>query len=244
MSFKFSLVIPCYNESENIPLLLNKIHDVFRTRKDIEVILVDNGSTDNSSESFISCNNEELSSFVRVVSLMPNQGYGGGILAGLRVASGEFLSWTHADLQTDPKDLLEVINLLERISNDSSNEIDNVFVKGKRYGRPLSDVFFTLGMGCFETLLFRHILFDINAQPTFFSKKFFDTWINPPSDFSLDLYAFVMAQKAKLRIFRIPVYFGKRIYGDSKWNIDWRAKAKFIKRTISYSLELFSKGAK
>ena len=42
---KFSLVIPCYNEAKNIPLLLKRCA-VFNDRDDFEIILVDNGSTD------------------------------------------------------------------------------------------------------------------------------------------------------------------------------------------------------
>ena len=42
---KFSLVIPCYNEAKNIPLLLERCA-VFNGRDDFEIILVDNGSTD------------------------------------------------------------------------------------------------------------------------------------------------------------------------------------------------------
>ena len=46
---KFSLVIPCYNEVKNIPLLLERCA-VFNSRDDFEIILVDNGSTDDSKE--------------------------------------------------------------------------------------------------------------------------------------------------------------------------------------------------
>ena len=46
---KFSLVIPCYNEAANLPLLLARCKELTR-HGDVEVILVDNGSTDNSPE--------------------------------------------------------------------------------------------------------------------------------------------------------------------------------------------------
>jgi hypothetical protein len=47
-----------------------------------------------------------------------------------------------------------------------------------------------------------------------------------------------MAQKQGLEIKRFPVKFGKRVFGTSHWNIDWKAKKKFIMRTIQFSLEL------
>lgn len=45
---KLSIVVPCYNEEENIPLLLERFDEVVQG-KDMEVILVDNGSTDDSA---------------------------------------------------------------------------------------------------------------------------------------------------------------------------------------------------
>lgn len=47
---KFSVVIPCYNEKENIRLILERFSEVIEKRSDIEVILVDNGSTDGSDK--------------------------------------------------------------------------------------------------------------------------------------------------------------------------------------------------
>ncbi len=224
----FSLIIPCYNEAANIPLLLKRckklsIHD------NVEVILVDNGSTDNSQDVL-----QQLlpmyPSF-RIVTVERNLGYGFGILAGLTAAKGDILGWTHADMQTDPVDTLKGLKYFREHGLD-------ILVKGKRYGRPLGDTLFTIGMSFFETILLRKPLWDINAQPTMFSRKFFDSWKNPPDDFSLDLYAYYMARFKGVPVYRFPVLFGKRAHGISHWNVNWAAKRKFIQRTINFSLQL------
>ena len=116
--------------------------------------------------------------------------------------------------------------------------IANIFCKGKRFGRPMGDIFFTFSMSVFETFLLGRSMWDINAQPTMFSKQFFEKWIEPPEDFSLDLYAYFTAKKRKLGIYRFPVKFGDRAHGASHWNIDWNSKINFIKRTMIYSLKL------
>lgn len=225
---KFSLVIPCYNESANLPLLLERCK-ALGAQSDIEVILVDNGSTDRTPEVF----RELLPQYpgCRSVRVEKNQGYGFGILSGLQAAKGEILGWTHADMQTDPHDALRGLALFDQHGHNS-------FVKGKRYGRPFMDVVFTVGMSIFETALLAKPMWDINAQPTMFSREFLATWDSPPHDFSLDLYAYYQAQKQGLKFYRFPVKFGERAHGVSHWNINWAAKWKFIRRTVDFSLQL------
>ncbi|WP_347556213.1 glycosyltransferase family 2 protein [Robbsia sp. KACC 23696] len=225
---KLSLIIPCYNEAANLPGLLARCAEVAKAA-DVEVILVDNGSTDTSP----SVLRDLLPRFpgCRSVRVEQNQGYGFGILSGLRAATGDVLAWTHADMQTDPMDAITGLRFFEKHGLD-------IFVKGSRYGRPVSDRVFTIGMSFFETLLLRQPLWDINAQPTMFSRASFETWRNPPYDFSLDLFAYFEARRSGKRVYRFPVRFGERAHGVSHWNVNWAAKRKFIKRTIQFSLEL------
>lgn len=226
---KLSVVIPCYNEEDNIPLLLRRFDEVIK-RDDIEIIFVDNGSTDNSGAVF--CELLPQYAFAREVKVEENQGYGYGILQGLKEASGEYVGWTHADMQTDPNDVVRALEIIEK------NDGEAIFVKGNRKGRPLFDVFFTMGMSCFETLLLRKKLWDINAQPNIFSRDLFDKWENPPYDFSLDLFALYEAKRRKYKVIRFPVSFLARIHGQSHWNTSLKAKWKFIKRTIDFSFKL------
>ena len=229
---KLSIVVPCYNEEQNIPLILNRFAEVIQ-RDDIEVILVDNGSTDDSAR--VIAGLMPKYPFVRTVRVEVNQGYGYGILQGLRECRGEYIGWTHADMQTDPGDILKALAIIEK-------EQGLVFVKGNRKGRPLFAVFCTAGMSLFETCYLHKKLYDINAQPNIFPKVFYDGWENQPHDFSLDLYALYMARKKGLKVVRFPVLFPERVYGESKWNTGLMAKWKFIKRTVAFSINLKKNG--
>ncbi len=227
---KFSLVIPCYNESGNLKALADKLHRVFSDKPDYEVILVNNGSTDSSAILLEEIRKQHA--FIKVVHVEKNQGYGHGILQGLYAASGEILGWTHADLQTDPHDVIKGLDFFSGSSNTS------ILVKGNRKGRSFFDTLFTTGMSCFESLLFKTFLWDINAQPTLFSKTFFQSLKHPPFDFSLDLYIYMMAKVKKHTILRFPVHFPPRVAGQSSWNTGLKSRFKFIKRTVSYSMTL------
>ncbi len=228
---KVSLIIPCYNESANLPLLINRCKDLFNIESSIEIVIVDNGSRDDTAL-ILDKLTKNLNYFTRI-NIKNNEGYGHGILAGLEAANGEILSWTHADLQTD---LLDVLKGLSIFQNSTNPEL--LFVKGQRQGRPILDVLFTVGMSIFETIFLRTSLWDINAQPTMFHRNFYGTWELPPNDFSLDLYSYFIAKRSKLIIKRFPVIFSKRVYGNSKWNFGLLSKYRFIVRTLSYSVSL------
>lgn len=225
---RLSLVIPCYNEAANLPLLVQRLRESFLDPR-CEVILVDNGSSDDSPAVLAALLAGQ--SRIRSLRVERNQGYGYGILAGLRAAQGEVLGWTHADLQTDPVDALRGLELF-------AADADECFVKGRRYGRPAGDVAFTVGMSLFETALLGRPMWDINAQPTLFPREFFLNWREPPHDFALDLYAYHQARISGLDVRRFPVRFGPRAHGRSHWNVNWRAKLRFIRRTVDFSWRL------
>ena len=231
---KLSVVIPCYNEVKNIPLILERFGSVI-SNEDLEVVMVDNGSYDGSSELLDTL--LPSYSFAKKVRVEINQGYGYGILQGLKAAKGEFIGWTHADMQTDPGDVIKAYHFLEEKAWS-----EKLYVKGTRKGRSYGERFFTFGMGVFETLYLGKKMFDINAQPNFFSRRFYDSWENPPYDFSLDLYALYMAEMKGLEVKRIIVKFPPRLFGESHWNTGLSSKWKFIKRTIDFSVKLKSEG--
>jgi glycosyltransferase involved in cell wall biosynthesis len=227
-------VVPCYNEADNIPLILQRFSEVIK-RTDIEVILVDNGSTDDSPNILANLVPEYV--FAKTIRIEMNQGYGYGIVQGLQACTGDFVGWTHADMQTDPADLIKALDVIEKSGNK------NIYVKGNRKGRPAFDQFFTSGMSLFETVYMGVKLYDVNAQPNVFSREFFESWQNPPRDFALDLYALYMAQKKNLQIERFDVVFPKRLHGQSHWNNgSIKAKWKFIKRTLDFSMKLKKMG--
>ncbi len=228
---KLSLIIPCYNEAANLELLIPRCAVVAGDGSENEVVLVDNGSSDTTAELLADLLPGHPG--CRTIRVDENKGYGFGILEGLRAARGEILAWCHADMQTDPADVLEGLALFERAAYPGS-----LFVKGLRRGRPVADQAFTIGMAAFESLLLWEPLWDINAQPTMFPRHFFDAWYRPPHDFSLDLYAYYQARKVGLEVRRIPVRFGARAHGVSHWNVDWQAKRDFVRRTIRYSWKL------
>ena len=230
---KFSFVIPCYNEEDNIPLILERISSMTDNFDDLEVILVDNGSKDNSSAVFSSLLADGKYPYIKLVEVKENKGYGFGILSGLKEATGQFLGWTHADMQTDPADLLKAYELIK-----TAKDPQNTFVKGVRKKRSFLDVFFTFGMTILSSLALRCWLSDVNAQPKVFSRKFYEEFDSPPFDFSLDLYVLYLSKVKGCVQLSMPVFFAKRLHGEAKGGGSLKTKWPLIKRTFEYIFKL------
>ena len=232
-----SIILPCYNEQDNLEFLFHSLDPVAAVHNDLEIILVNNGSTDNSVDVF----KQELAkrdrNIFKVVTVEKNIGYGFGILTGLRAARGNILSVTHADRQTDPMDVLKALDIYYK------NSDKQVLVKGFRKNRRPMEAFFSWGMGLLSSLALGTRLTEINAQPKLFSKSFFDSIEkDAPHDFSLDLY-FLYHAKKKGQIQDFPVYFAKRVAGEAKGGSgsSWKVRWKLIKRILKYIFELRNK---
>ena len=228
---RLSLVIPCYNEAHSLPQLVARCEEVVAANSDCDIVLVDNGSTDDSPS--VLARELRGKPGIRSVRVPVNRGYGHGILEGLRACETDILGWTHADLQTDPMDAVRGLAMFK-----DERDPARLFVKGSRYGRPIADTVFTAGMSLFETLWMRRAMRDINAQPTIFPRTFLESWRDPPEDFALDLFAYAEAKSSGLKVRRFPVRFAPRQHGVSHWNVDWKAKARFIRRTFDFSIRL------
>ena len=231
----YSVIVPCYNEEKNLDRLMERFEPIqaklASAGKELELVLVENGSKDNSHEKIMAIVRSHP--YVREVRVPVNQGYGYGILQGLKASTGGYLFWLHADLQLPPEAILDMAAIL-----DGSDEPEKLFLKGSRQNRPLVDRFFTWGMGVFESLYLGARLWDINAQPTCIPRAFFESWTNPPYDFSLDLYTYYMAIRAGLQLRRVPVLQSERQEGVSSWNTGMASRIKSTMRTISYSRTL------
>lgn len=233
-----SIVVPCYNEEKNIPIIFSKFSELIND-ENAELIFVENGSTDNSEKIFSELFKNTPNDSIRIVKVQKNIGYGNGILRGLETARGNVLAWTHADLQTDPADVLRAFKSYQEKLLLAPMEI---FVKGTRKKRRLTEAFFSWAMEVFSSILLQKHLTEINAQPKLFSRNFYHKHLkdNAPLDFSLDLFAVYQA-KTHATILEIPVFFKKRIHGEAKGGGSFRTRIKLIKRTFSYILQLRSR---
>ncbi len=107
-----SIIVPVYNEQENIPLLFKALLDVTSTMdEDWEVIFVNDGSQDNSLSVLKDVASQDPD-HVRVISLRRNFGQTAAISAGIDHSQGEVIVMLDADMQNDPVDIPVLIDKL------------------------------------------------------------------------------------------------------------------------------------
>ena len=107
MSTDISIVIPCLNEQDNVPVLMERIVSELRSDYAYEVIFVDDGSTDKTLEVLRSLG--ALYPSLRYISLSRNFGHQQALKAGLDKACGECVIMMDADLQHPPALLRQLV---------------------------------------------------------------------------------------------------------------------------------------
>lgn len=227
---KYSIVLPCYNESANLPVLVDRFRP-FAQRWDFELILVNNGSTDDSALIMEQVQQDPSNAFVRIVTIEKNIGYGHGIHTGLEAAKGEILAYSHADVQTPPEDIFRAFELIERGDVD----IERTVIKGLRPGRDETHVL-TRWLRILTRLLTGLRVEDINGQPKVFHRSLLDAMDRPVTDFAYDTYVLYVASREGRAIQPIEVEFGERLHGESKWASTLLKKYRTI---ASYLRSLF-----
>jgi len=105
---KLSVVIPVMNERDNIEPLLSSVYEALDTKIEYELILVDDGSSDDTVEQIAELAKENT----KVLVFNRNYGQTTAMAAGIESASGELIVTLDGDLQNDPTDILPMIDKL------------------------------------------------------------------------------------------------------------------------------------
>lgn len=111
-----AVVIPVYNEEENLPELMRRLMPVMQSmKKSFEIILIDDGSRDNSLEIL---KGFTQSAQVKVIELVRNYGQHAAILAGFSVADADIIVTMDADLQNPPEEIPKLVKVMEEGNYD------------------------------------------------------------------------------------------------------------------------------
>jgi glycosyltransferase involved in cell wall biosynthesis len=161
-----SIVTSMYNEEQNVDNFLGELIETFKKNNSIktEIIVVDNGSTDNTGK--ICDIYSKKYNIVKVIHApMPTLGKGNGVSLGIKKASGKYIALTDSDLQQDPRDITKLLDTIKQKKYD--------FIIGWRKDRkdPLIRKIVSKFYNILVRIFFNVPVPDIAGQPRIFRYK-------------------------------------------------------------------------
>lgn len=132
---KLSLIVPCFNEAENIFPFTETVRKTFQNcGYEYELIFIDDGSTDATLHNLRRIYQEQKPS-IKVISFSRNFGKEAGIFAGLQHAEGEYISLIDADLQQKPELVRDMVTYLDE---NSDYDVVAAYQEKRKEGKLLS----------------------------------------------------------------------------------------------------------
>ena len=238
MSIEFELVVPAFNEEKNLKLLVERAAlaasaSGFTVDK-FQLVLVNNGSLDNSGSVLAELASGPFGPWFRVVTVALNQGYGFGLWSGLQATSAKWVGYSHADLQCDPGNAFQALEILKKCQGMT-------VVRGVRSGRNWKDIFVSRVFEFVALLVLGLRVNEMNAQPKVFPRELLFELQNPPKTFAFDLYMLYTAKRAGYKFKSIPVLFPPRIHGVSNWASNFFSRYRTILGMVQYMILLVKK---
>jgi len=195
-----SLVMPCYNEAEALPLTARDQLDTFaRAGVRFQLVLVDNGSSDRTGAIIDGLVADGQP--VKKVAHADNQGYGGGILSGLRACDADVIGYLCADGQVSAEDTLMAYRLILGREDRVLAKVRRRFRQDSVKRKLISITYNGLMQGLYGGLG----AIDINGSPKLFSRAVFERMRLASEDWFLDPEIIVKAHYLGLRIIEIDV---------------------------------------
>mgnify|MGYP006075751977 FL=1 len=234
-----SIIIPVFNESNTIALLLDKIKEVkllCNLTKDI--IVIDDGSSDNTCNiinNYID-NNKELN--IRLTSHKVNKGKGAAIHSGIKLAIGEYLIIQDADLEYDPEEYNILLNpILKGVAD---------VVYGSRFkgSNPHRVLFFWHSIGNKFLTFMSNAFTNLNLTDMESCYKMFDTSLIQNINLHEKRFGFEpevtakISRIANIRIYEVGISYYGRTYSEGK-KINWKDGVRAIYCIIKYGLLKF-----
>ncbi len=205
---KLSVIIPVYNEVENIKEILKRVKS---TQKASEIVVVDDGSQDGTRDILSKLDGVDK---VRVILHEKNQGKGAAVRTGLDAATGDILLIQDADLEYDPRDYPVLLQPIEEGLADVV--YGSRFLGGPRrvamYWHMVANKLLTF----MTNILYNTILSDMETGYKVFRRKVVEGMVLRSKRFDFEPEFTAKVLKRHYRIFEVPISFNPRDYSQGK----------------------------
>jgi dolichol-phosphate mannosyltransferase len=214
-ALRFSLVVPMYDEQDNVADLLNEIDAALKGLEPFEVVFVDDRSKDATLERMLKWREDhKAEKWFRVLQLEQNTGQSGAVLAGALHSRGKFILTVDGDRQNDPADLPRILEILER------GEADGVQgVRAKRKDTWMRRVSSRIGNGVRNWITGDRVT-DSACGIKGFKREVF---LSVQRFNGMHRFMTTLARYVGAKVVEIPVNHRPRVAGQAKYGVGNRA---------------------
>jgi len=227
---KLSVVMPVYNERATLEQVVRR---VLAVPLDIELLCVDDGSTDGSRE--ILANLQRNYPQIQVFLQPHNTGKGAALRRGIQEARGEYVIIQDADLEYDPREYSQLLGPLE------AGQADVVY--GSRFlgGGPHRVLYFWHSVGNWFLTLLSNMLTNLNLSDMETCYKVFRREVIQSIRIEEDRFGFepevtVKIAKRKLRVYEVGISYWGRTYAEGK-KVGWKDGFRALWCLAKYALK-------
>ncbi len=227
-----SVIIPVYNERDLLPQVLQRV-DAAELPDGLErqVVIVDDGSTDGTREVLSSLVRERPDYIIHFHE--QNQGKGGGVRTGMKLATGDIVLIQDADLEYDPRDYMRLLTPI--VENKADVVFGSRFIGDNRrvlyYWHSVANKTLTL----MSNMLSNLNLTDMECCYKVFTRKVVQRLSITEPRFGLEPEMTAKVAKMKARIYEVPVSYAGRTYEEGK-KITWRDGVSALRCILKYNL--------
>lgn len=210
-----SLAIPCYNEEDVVRSTVERLATAFRAKGiELELVLVDNGSSDTTSVVLDQLIEEGLP--VVKLTIEVNEGYGNGVLRGLESCRGRFVGLIPADGQVDAEDVVKVYMMAAQSNTPKLVKVRRRFRMDGMSRKVVSVIY-----NATTTLMFGGLgSIDINGCPKIMPRDYMERMQLWSRDWFLDAEIMIKAKRLKLEVLEFNVLAQMREGGSSNVGAD------------------------
>ena len=206
-----SVIVPLFNEEKTILDVLMKVSEIKKKFNNLEVVVINDGSTDNSMKIL----QEHNYLYDEIIVNSVNKGKGNAVKKGIEKANGEYIIFQDADLEYDPSDFNKFFNLIEKFDADliiGSRFVYSDYTRSHNILNKFGNMFITM----LFNLTYNTTFTDIYSCYACFKKNLINSQSLKTEGFEQHAEILCKVVKQGSRFYEVPISYNGRSHDEGK----------------------------
>ena len=206
-----SVIVPLFNEEKTILDVLMKVSEIKKKFNNLEVVVINDGSTDNSMKIL----QEHNYLYDEIIVNSVNKGKGNAVKKGIEKANGEYIIFQDADLEYDPRDFNKFFNLIEKFDADliiGSRFVYSEYTRSHNILNKFGNTFITM----LFNLTYNTTFTDIYSCYACFKKKLVNSQSLKTEGFEQHAEILCKVVKRGSKFYEVPISYNGRSHDEGK----------------------------